>query len=87
MGIIKTILFFVVIWLIGFVLTGNRLWKEDLKKAGVSYRETEKLSDEFLNSLAILVGLRAALWLIYWPLRYPCRLLLSLLEKSTARHQ
>lgn len=59
----------VFIWLVGFLLTGNRLWKEDLKKAGYSYLETDGLSDDFLNPLAVFVAGRAAVWFFYWPYR------------------
>lgn len=61
----------IVIWGVGFILTGKRLWKEDLEKTGIPYHDAEeKLSDEFLNPLAVFVALRAAIWFFYWPYRF-----------------
>jgi len=60
------VLIIVAAWFIGFILTGNWLWKEDL---GAFYRKPETLSDDFLNPLAVFVAARAAIWFFYWPYR------------------
>ena len=60
---VTKIILFIVVWLIGFILTGNRLWKEGLIKLGAC------TSDDIFNHLAVYVGLRAAVWFIYWPVR------------------